>query len=244
MDDFMKLMMLSGNLNHITEPDLFSDKKNTKTTPYQTTDKMSNSTGTERLQSIPQGSAEQSAYTRWYKKEAKTNVVYNRGYFETMKRTVDAEEALAKSCGIDYTYGLHVDTPISSLMQTDLISFYIYLAAIDGHIAEKEASVISEIMGAVSAKELAEIADEVCQHESDMEIPLFLKFLTLAERGLGARGMGTHGRVCIQAIDMFEGLGKTLISADGMAKEIEIKKLNQYVRKMRQGAAAIFRGQG
>lgn len=119
----------------------------------------------------------------------------------------------------------------------------IYLAVSDGHITAKEAALIANIMGQVSAEEIAEVADEVYKHESSVDMPLSLKLLTLMEKRMASIGLGTHAQICIRFIDTLEELGKALIMSDGKASDIEIKNLNQYIRKMRQGISALWRNQ-
>lgn len=237
MDEFMKMMMLSGNLNHITEPDLFSDKTTVVPTTYPTNFSIDDSHGNYN------GPAKENPFLRWYTTAAKpTNISYERE-FDIIRGIVDEEEKIAKSYGMDYTYGVQVDTPLKDMMKTDLISFYIYLAVSDGHITAKEATLIANIMGQVSAEEIAEVADEVYEHESRVDMPLSLKFLTLMEKRLGTIGLGTHAQICVRFIDAFEGLGKALIMSDGKVSDIEMKNLNQYIRKMRQGTSVILRNQ-
>lgn len=230
----MKMMMLSGNLNRITEPDAFSSKPTGQTVPN------SSAAHTNSLNNTNRGTAKENHYKRWYVKTETTPITSYENEFETIRGLIEAEEKLAKAYGVNYTYGLPIETPLKDLMKTDLISFCIYLANADGRITAKEASLISTVMGPVSANDLEEIADEVYEHEKETDMPLSLKLLTLAEKKLGMFGVGTHAKICIRLIDSFEGFGKALIAADGIPSEVEKKALNRYIRKMRQGASAIM----
>lgn len=166
--------------------------------------------------------------------------------YQNLKRVKEFYDSIANLCDTldkGNWWEKPIDTTISlrEILQRDIAQFIMYLSAADGAISYEELQVYKTItgFGGDTIQSIRNYIQENNIYSTDFESepPLIMKLFNIAERNAIMCGANFEQSILDSVVDLYELIGKILISIDGGITYSEKRDFNIFMNTIKEYAA-------